>query len=186
MPGAGKTTVTSLAAGLMPRAAQVSSDSLNLMIRSGYVWFMGKPTEEALHQDELCKRNACSLANNFVDFGFTALLDTVLTDRAELDFYLALISPRPVRLVVLEPGIDSCQQRNALRDPEEQFAFDGYDRLAAEMKRELGSIGWWLDTSGMTAEETAQQLVQELADRTPVLDAVWNRGLRQLHEAGEG
>ncbi len=40
----------------------------------------------------------CALANNFIDFGFTVLMDTVLADRSELDFFLALMSPRPVRL----------------------------------------------------------------------------------------
>ena len=54
MPGAGKTTVTSLVPWLMPRAAQVGGDAVNVMIRSGHVWFMGQPTVEALHQDELC------------------------------------------------------------------------------------------------------------------------------------
>ena len=85
MPGAGKTTVTSLAARLMPRAAQVAGDDVNPMIRSGFVWFMGDPTEQALRHDEPCNRNMCSLANNFIDFGFTVLMDTVLADRSELD-----------------------------------------------------------------------------------------------------
>jgi energy-coupling factor transporter ATP-binding protein EcfA2 len=92
MPGAGKTTITSLVAGLMPRAAQVGGDAVNVMIRSGFVWFMGQPTEEALRQDELCNRNMCCLANNFIDFGFTVLMDTVLADRSELDFFIALMS----------------------------------------------------------------------------------------------
>jgi hypothetical protein len=38
---------------------------------------MGQPADEAARQDELCNRNMCSLANNFVDFGFTVLMDTV-------------------------------------------------------------------------------------------------------------
>ena len=116
MPGAGKSTVTRLAAGLFPRAARVGGDDVNLMIGSGFVWFMGKPTDEALRQDELCKRNMCSLASNFVDFGFTVLMDSVLVDRPELDFFLALLSPRPVRLVILAPGIDVCRRRNDMRD----------------------------------------------------------------------
>ena len=119
MPGAGKTTITALVAGLLPRAAQVGGDAVNDMIRSGFVWFMGTPTDEALRQDELCNRNLCALANNFSDFGFTVLMDTVLADRSELDFFIALMSPRPVRLVVLDPGIDVCKGRNARRDPEE-------------------------------------------------------------------
>jgi predicted kinase len=181
MPGAGKTTVTSLAAWLMPRAAQVGGDDVNAMIRSGFVWFMGEPTEEALRHDELCNRNLCSLANNFIDFGFTVLMDTVLADRSELDFFIALLSPRPVRLVVLDPGIEVCKTRNVGRAPQEQFEFDGYERLEADMKREFGDIGWWLDTSALTAEETAEKLVAQLAFRTTALLPGWNSWLRKLH-----
>jgi predicted kinase len=181
MPGAGKTTVTSLAAGLLPRAAKVAGDDVNAMIGSGYVWFMGGPTEEALRQDELCNRNMCSLANNFIDFGFTVLMDTVLADRSELDFFIALLSPRPVRLVVLDPGIEMCKNRNAGRDPEDQFEFDGYERLGADMHREFGDIGWWLDTSALTADDTAEILVAQLASRTTALLPGWNSWLRKLH-----
>ena len=181
MPGAGKTTITSLVARLMPRAAQVSGDDVNVMIRSGFVWFMGQPTEEALRQDELCNRNMCCLANNFIDFGFTVLMDTVLADRSELDFFIALMSPRPVRLVVLDPGIAACRYRNARREPEDRFEFDGYERLDADMKRELGDIGWWLDTSAMTADQTAERLTVELGNSTTPLVPGWNSWLRRLH-----
>src|SRR5947208_965946 len=126
MPGAGKTTITNFVGSLLPRAAQVGGDAVNMMIRSGFVWFIGEPADEALRQDELCNRNMCCLANNFIDCGFVALMDTVLADRAELDFFLALMSPRPVRLVVLAPSIEVCKYRNAHREPEDQFDFDGY------------------------------------------------------------
>jgi predicted kinase len=181
MPGAGKTTITSLVAQLMPRAAQVSGDAVNVMIRSGYVWFMGQPAEEALRQDELCNRNMCSLANNFIDFGFTVLMDTVMADRSELDFFMALMAPRPVRLVVLDPGIEACKSRNAGRDPQDRFEFDGYERLDADMRREFGDIGWWLDTSAMTADQTAERLAVEVASRTTTLLPGWNSWLRRLH-----
>jgi chloramphenicol 3-O-phosphotransferase len=111
----------------------------------------------------------CSLANNFVDFGFTTLMDTVVADRAELDLLLGLLAPRPVRLVTLAPGIAVCQQRNANRDPIERFDFDGYDRLEADMWRDLGDVGWWFDTSALTPAETAEQLVREAAHRAPVI-----------------
>ncbi len=165
MPGAGKSTVTALAARLLPRAAQVRGDDVNQMILSGRVGFMGEPADEALRQDELCNRNMCSLANNLVDFGFTVLMDTVVADRAELDFLVGLLAPRPVRLVTLAPGVEVCQQRNATRDPDERFEFDGYHRLEAEMRRDLGDVGWWFDTSALTPAETAEQLVRQAADR---------------------
>jgi hypothetical protein len=168
MPGAGKSTVSALAAGLTPRGAQVKGDDVNQMIRSGRVWFMGEPKEEALRQDELCNRNMCSLANNFVDFGFMVFMDTVVADRAELDF-------------LLTPGIEVCQHRNATRDPNEHFAFDGYHRLEADMKRELGDIGWWYDTSALTPAETAEQLVREAAVRAAPLQGGWHARLEDLH-----
>ena len=181
MPGAGKTTITDLVGRLLPRGAQVGGDAVTMMIRSGFVGFMGKPTEEALRQDELCNRNMCSLANNFIDFGFTVLMDTVLVDRAELDFFIALISPRPVRLVVLAPGIEVCKDRNAGRAPHEQFDFDGYERLEADMIREFSDVGWWLNTAHMTARETAERIVAGLTDEASVINPGWNDWLRQLH-----
>jgi hypothetical protein len=153
------------------------------MIGSGFVWFMGKPTDEALRQDELCNRNMCSLANNFIDFGFTVLMDSVLVDRPELDFFLALLSPRPVRLVILAPGIDVCRRRNAMRDPQDRFEFDGYEGLEADMKREFGDCAWWFDTAALTPEETAEQFVAGAAHRAPLLRPGWNAWLRQLHQA---
>lgn len=163
MPGAGKSTVTASAARLLPRAAQVKGDDVNKMILSGRVGFMGQPADEASRQDELCNRNMCSLANNFIDFGFTVLMDTVVADRAELDFLLGLLAPRTVRLVTLAPGVTACRQRNATRDPDERFEFDGYHRLDAGMRRDLADTGWWFDTSTLTPAETAEQLVREAA-----------------------
>ena len=183
MPGAGKSTVTALAAGLLPRGAQVKGDDVNQMIRSGRVWFMGEPKEEALRQDELCNRNMCVLANNFIDFGFTALMDTVVADRAELDFLLTLLSPRPVRLVTLAPGVEACKHRNATRNPDERFAFKDYERLEADMQRELGDVGWWFDTSALTPNETAEQLVREAATRAAPVHGTWHARLDRLHDA---
>jgi chloramphenicol 3-O-phosphotransferase len=181
MPGAGKSTVTALAARLLPKAAQVTGDDMTQMIQSGSVGWMEKPAAEALGQDQLCNRNLCSLASNFIDFGFVVLMDTVLADRTELDFFLALLSPRPVRLVVLAPGIDVCKQRNGTRPPEARFEFDGYERLEADMTRTFGDLGWWFDTSALSPDETAQELVSQVCERAAPLQPGWNAWLRRLH-----
>jgi hypothetical protein len=36
------------------------------------------------------------------------------------------------------------------------------------MRRDLGEVGWWFDTSALTPEQTAEQLVREAADRAPL------------------
>jgi hypothetical protein len=175
--------VSALVGDRLPRAAHLSVDAVTYhMIRSGLVPINGRPAGEALRQDELCNRNMCALANNFVDFGFTVLMDTVIADRTEFDFFLALMSPRPVRLVVLAPGIDVCKARNAARPHEQRFDFDGYERLDVEMRQEFGDLGWWLDSSQLSADETAELVVAETADRTRPLQPGWHAWLRRLHD----
>jgi predicted kinase len=161
MPGAGKSTVTGLAARLLPRAARIKADDLNEMILSGRVPFRCEP----LRQAELANRNLAALAANFIDFGFTVLMDQIVVTRADVDFLVGLLAPRPVRLVTLAPGVAVCQHRNATRDPSERFDFDGYHELEADLRQHLGEVGWWFDTSALTAEETAGQFVREVARR---------------------
>jgi hypothetical protein len=116
----------------------------------------------------LCDRNLCALTNNFIDFGFTVLMDQILVDPRSLDFLVGLMAPRPVRLVTLAPGVAVCQHRNAARDPDESWEFDGYHELDANMRRDIGGLGWWFDTSAQTPEETAEQLVREAGERAPL------------------
>jgi adenylylsulfate kinase-like enzyme len=168
MPGAGKSTVTRLVARRLARSARLDGDELNGMIVSGFVWALGEPADEAARQVELLHRNLCALANNFSDAGFTPLIDAMIPSREKLDFFLDLLAPRQVLFVVLAPGIDVCQYRNTVRDPRERFDFDGYEALDAEMKRELGDVGWWFDTATLTPDQTADRIVREASRRALV------------------
>jgi hypothetical protein len=49
------------------------------------------------------------------------------------------------------------------------------------MKRELGDIGWWYDTSALTPTETAERLVRETAVRAAPLQGGWHARLEDLH-----
>jgi dephospho-CoA kinase len=51
MPGAGKSTVTRLAAELLPQAARMDGDFVNRLVVSGRVWALGEPADEV----ELCR-----------------------------------------------------------------------------------------------------------------------------------
>jgi len=105
---------------------------------------MGEPYEGWCAKRS-CASVTCALAGNFIDFGFTVLMDQLMTDRTEL----ALLAPRPVR--------------NATRDADESWVFEGYQQLDANMRRNAGGVGWWFDTSALTPEETAEQLVRNAA-----------------------
>ena len=161
MPGAGKTTVTTLAAQHIPRAARLSGDVVSRLIVSGRVGFQQEPVAEFDRQVVLLNRNLCSLAANFADAGFTPLIDSVIPDRRQLDQFIDLLAPRPIHLIVLAPGGDVCTYRNTIRHPDERFDFDGYDHLDTTMRTAYGDLGWWFDTSTLDAETTARRVVEE-------------------------
>ena len=169
MPGAGKSTVTRLVAERLERSARLDGDEVNGMIVNGFVWALGEPADQAARQVELLHRNLCALANNFSDAGFTPLIDAMIPSRERLDFFLELLAPRRVLFVVLTPGIDVCRYRNTIRDPKDRFDFDGYEALEAGMKRELGEVGWWLDTADLTPDQTADHIVGEASRRAVVI-----------------
>ncbi|NUR92758.1 MAG: AAA family ATPase [Nonomuraea sp.] len=168
MPGAGKSTVTRLVADRLKRAARLDGDVISRLIVSGRLGALGKPPDEAARQVELCNRNLCTLANNFSDAGFTPVIDWVIPSRAQLDFFVSLLPARQVLFLVLAPGIEVCRYRNTIRDPREQFDFDGYEDLDADMKREVGDVGWWFDTAGLTPEETVDRIIGEAPYRALV------------------
>lgn len=136
---------------------------------SGYVWPLGEPADEAARQVRLLHTNLCALAANFADAGFTPVIDLVVPDGEQLASYRAALASYRLLLVVLDPGTDVCRHRNDIRPPEAQFFFDGYDELRASMRRGFGDLGWWFDTSGLDAAQTAQRVLDESAVRA-VLD----------------
>jgi hypothetical protein len=168
MPGAGKSTVTQLAAEKLARSARMDGDFVNRLVVGGRVWALGEPADEAARQVELCNRNLCALAANFADAGFTAIIDWIIPNHAQFDLFLELLAPRPVMFVVLSPGIAACEYRNTIRHPDHQFFFDGYETLEAAMHDELGDVGWWFDTSELSPEETVEQILSQAPQRALV------------------
>jgi adenylylsulfate kinase-like enzyme len=111
MPGSGKTTVTKLVAAKLDRAARICGDDLHQMLVSGRVRFDSGQREEAARQGELRAHNLCTLVDNFAAAGFAVVVDEVVPDREDLDYYVEQIAARPVFLVVLAPPHAVCVRR---------------------------------------------------------------------------
>jgi predicted kinase len=166
MPGAGKSTVSRLLAARLPRAARIAADDLNAMIIAGAVKPLGQPADEAARQVQLSYRNLAALAQNFSDAGFVTIIDCVIPDGAHLDGLLGLLAAEASALVVLAPSTGTCRERNASREANERFTFDGYDGLDQSMRRDFGDRGWWFDTSELTADTTAELITARLGLET--------------------
>lgn len=171
-PGAGKTTVSGLVAERLPRAAQVDVDVFGLMLvggRANMIDAEGRwnPGLDGLAQLRLRAANACTTADNFAEAGFTPVVDTVVETRAELGYFLDRLRARPLMLVVLCPPLEVARRRNATRAEETRVAYD-VAPLARNQERELGDLGWWLDSGDQTPEQTADLIVAEAARRAVV------------------
>ncbi|MYT34058.1 MULTISPECIES: AAA family ATPase [unclassified Streptomyces] len=164
MPGAGKSTVSPLVAAHHERAAHINGDFLSYMVVQGRVGFLGRPAAESRRQLLLCARNMCTLANNFAEQDIFPVVEYAIADRELLDFMAELLLPRPVMFVVLAPPPEVCRQRNAARPARERVDYDIAPFYRA-MHEELNGVGWWLDSSGQTPEETAAAIAAEARHR---------------------
>jgi predicted kinase len=171
-PGAGKTTVSQLVAERLPKAARIDGDVMAQFLVSGGVSPLGPdggwdPGPEASRQLRLRMVNACSVADNFANAGFTPVIDTVVETAAELRFLAGRLFARPLMLVVLAPPLELARHRNATRPVEHRVHYD-FARTARNMRRGIGEHGWWFDTGRLTPEATADRIVAEAAKRAVI------------------
>jgi predicted kinase len=173
-PGAGKTTVTQMVAERLPRAARLDADVFGMMLVSGWANMLDaegnwNPGPEGQQQLRLRMVNVCSTADNFAEAGYTPVIDQVVETRQELAFIAGRLRVRPLMLVVLCPPLEVARHRNATRSVEARVDYD-FAPLARNQQRELGDLGWWLDSGELTAEETADLIVAEAAKRAVVTE----------------
>lgn len=173
-PGAGKTTVTQMVAERLPRAARLDADMFGMMLVSGWADMLDaegnwNPGPEGKRQLRLRMVNVCSTADNFAEAGYTPVIDQVVETRQELAFIAGRLTARPLMLVVLCPPLEVARRRNAARPVEERVDYD-FAPLARNQRRELGDVGWWLDSGALTAEETADLIVAEAVKRAVITE----------------
>jgi len=162
MPGAGKSTVAPLVAAHHPRGAHISGDVLSYMVVKGRASPLGDG-EESQRQLRLCFRNMAALADNFAENGVFPVIEYPVT-RPLLDLLVSELRCRPLLFVTLAPPLEECRRRNAARPAPQRVAYDIAPYYRA-MRRELEGTGWWLDSSGLTPQETAALIAAEARER---------------------
>ncbi len=161
--GSGKSTVARLLAERFSRAVHIEADTLQRMIVSGGEWSgePGEPPGEAARQLRLRLRNACLLARSFFDAGFTAVVDDIIIGE-RFDHLRADLAGVPFRLVVLAPDVETAIARDAAREYTVGEEWARY--LDEEQRRTMAGSGLWVDSSGQTADETADEIMSRLGD----------------------
>lgn len=159
IPGAGKSTIAGLLARSYARGVHVEADVLQRMIVSGGLWPDQTPADEAHRQLRQRGKHAALLADAYIAAGFTTVLDDVIIG-ARLSEMLSDLRTRPVCFVLLAPRLEVVQARNAMRPNKNVFA--SWQHLHEVNLRETPRVGLWLDTSDITAEESAATILARL------------------------
>ena len=154
----GKSTVAQLLASRMEKGVHLRGDAFRKMIVSGRVEMSENPSEEAFRQLRLRYRLAADAARTYWAHGFTvALQDNYYGE--ELPRLLDLLKGCPVRTIVLCPDVETVKRREASRCKEGYTGFT-VEALYEGFLRETPRIGFWLDNSNQTPEETVEAILK--------------------------
>jgi chloramphenicol 3-O-phosphotransferase len=162
---AGKSTVAEALARRLPRSAHVRGDLFRRMVVNGRAEMSFEPSQEALAQLALRYDLAATTADAYAAAGFDAIVQDVIIG-PELASFIERITARPRYLIVLSPSVTALQWR------EEGRAKAGYVHFSPEvldrvLQDETARIGYWLDSSAQTPDETVTDILANL-DRAEV------------------
>jgi cytidylate kinase len=157
---AGKSTVAELLAARLPRSVHVRGDVFRKMVVNGRAEMTPEASAEATAQLHLRYELAATTADRYAAAGFDAIVQDVIIG-SELARFIAQVHHPARYLVVLSPSVSALEWR------EEQRAKEGYVHfspgvLDEVLRRETAQIGYWLDSSTQTPEETVEDILTNL------------------------
>jgi len=155
----GKSTVAQSLAARLARSVHLRGDAFRRMIVSGRVDPAPDNVEAWRAQLRLRYELAWAAADRYAAAGFTVIYRDILNE-ALAEAAAALARWRP-GVVVLCPSAEALAAREAGRGKtgyEGGWTPDAFDRL---MRATTPRIGLWLDTTGMSAEETADAILAD-------------------------
>lgn len=152
----GKSTVSELLSQKFEKGVHLRGDVFRRMMTAGREEMSSQPSEEAIRQLELRYQLSADAAMRYVDHGFSVVLQDNYYGEM-LPLMLALLEDYPVHLVVLCPSVAAVKQREQQRSKTGYHGFE-VEALYHSFLQETPRIGFWLDSSLQTPEETAQAI----------------------------
>jgi chloramphenicol 3-O-phosphotransferase len=153
----GKSTVAELFAARLPRAVHLRGDAFRRMIVSGRAEMSADATPEAFDQLYLRYHISALVAGEYLRAGFDVVLQDNYYGQALTDV-MNMLDGLPVRVVVLCPDAEAVKRREAGRG---KVGYSGFavESLHQMFLRETPRIGYWIDSSNQTPEETVEAIL---------------------------
>ena len=157
----GKSTTAQALAQALPRCVHLRGDLFRRMIVTGREEMADPPTEEALRQLHLRYRLAAQAARGYWEAGFSVVLQDNYYG-PDLANMVALLGGIPVRVVVLCPDAETVKAREAARGKTGYVGFEPASLLET-FRRETPRLGFWLDNSRLTVEESVEKILEHFS-----------------------
>ena len=97
------------------------------------------------------------LADNFFGERFTVVVEHAASDRYWLDLFQGSLRARPLSIIVLAPDPRVAADRDRHRTEKQVAHLFGH--MDADLRRNLADVGWWLDTSTLTVEQSVAAIL---------------------------
>jgi chloramphenicol 3-O-phosphotransferase len=158
---AGKSTVAELLAARRPRSAHVRGDLFRRMVVNGRADMTPDASPEAVAQLRLRYDLTAATAEAYAAAGFDVVVQDVIIGPELADFVARIATPDRY-LVVLAPSVAALGQRERDRAKTGYTSFSPAD-LDHVLRQETPRIGYWLDSSDLTPDETVDAILANLA-----------------------
>ena len=157
----GKSTVAELLAQRLPKSVHIRGDVFRKMVVNGRADMTPNPSAEAEAQLHLRYDLASQTADRYAEAGFDAVVQDVIVG-SELAGFIRRVTTPARYLVVLSPSVTALEWREQQRSKASDVHFSA-GALDEVLRRETAQIGYWLDSSAQTPEETVDDILANLA-----------------------
>ncbi|WP_392507369.1 AAA family ATPase [Naumannella halotolerans] len=157
---AGKSTVAQLLAAHLERSAHVRGDLFRKMIINGRHDLTPQPDPQAVRQLSLRYDLAAHTADAYAGAGLDAIVQDLIIGEHLASFIDRIRTPERF-LVVLSPSVSALEWREEQRQKAGYVHFSP-GALDNQLRQQTARIGYWLDSSAQTPEETVEDILTNL------------------------
>ncbi len=157
----GKSTVAELLASKMENGVHLRGDVFRRMIVSGRADMSAQPSNEAIRQLHLRYLLTADAAKTYYDNGFSVVLQDNYYGE-ELSRIWDMLKDYPVKIIVLCPNVETVKKREKMRG---KVGYTGFtvEALYEGFLKETPRIGFWLDTSEQSPEQSVEDILLHFA-----------------------
>lgn len=163
----GKSTIAQMLAEQFDKGVHVHGDIFRRMIVKGKIDMTPDYSQDALDQLMLRYSITAKAADMYYKAGFSVVVQDVYLGEYVQPF-LKKFESKPIYFITLNPSVEAVIEREKKRNKTGYTTWD-VESLHDVLVNENPRIGFWIDSTHMTAEETLSEIIKRAESETRIL-----------------